>query len=126
MGNMTLKLLFVCFVSFYLIACTTAHDNMTPKMVSELQQGKRYFEAAYYRRAMSMLLPLAYQGSAEAQYAVGYMYYNGYGVARDPDVGYFWIKRAADKGYLQALQALPLIEAEREACAHISHQCPRR
>lgn len=83
---------------------------MSPKSMSELQQGKRFFEAGYYKRAMIMLLPLACDGYAEAEYAVGYMYYYGYGVAQDTNVGYIWIKRAADQGFQPAIDALMIIK----------------
>jgi TPR repeat protein len=86
----------------------------TPRVQSELQQGKRNFEQGYYRRAMSDLLPLACDGVPEAQYAVGYMYYYGYGVAQDTEVGYFWIKRSADQHYAPAVQALNVIEQEKK------------
>ncbi|TAK75199.1 MAG: sel1 repeat family protein [Gammaproteobacteria bacterium] len=78
--------------------------------MSVLQQGKRDFKAGYYRRAMRELLPLACDGYAEAQYAVGYMYYYGNGVTQDTEVGYFWIKRAADQGFVPAEKALEIVK----------------
>lgn len=78
--------------------------------MSEIQQGKRYFQEGYYKHAMERLLPPATQGNPEAQYAVGYMYYYGYGVAQDTDVGYFWIAQSAHYGCQRALDALHLIE----------------
>ena len=57
------------------------------------------------------LLPLACNGLPDAQYGVGYMYYYGLGVAQDTDVGYFWIRRAANARYLPAIKALELIDA---------------
>ena len=77
---------------------------------SYLAQGKRFFQAGYYRQALNELLPLAADGNAEAQYAVGYMYYYGYGVAQDTDVGYFWICRSARQGYRPAQEAIRLME----------------
>lgn len=83
--------------------------KLTPIQTRSYLEGKRYFRTGYYKRAMHELLPLACDGNAEAQYAVGYMYYYGYGVAQDTDTGYFWIRRSADQGYQPAIQALPLI-----------------
>lgn len=100
------RLLTVFFLSFSLFACATVNS---PRVNSELQMGKRYFEAGYYRKALHQLLPLACDGNPEAQYAIGYMYYYGYGVAQDTDTGYFWIQRAASKQYLPAVQALRII-----------------
>lgn len=94
-----------------LAGCTTMY---TPRVQSELQQGKRNFEQGYYRRAMSDLLPLACDGVPEAQYAVGYMYYYGYGVSQDTEVGHFWIKRSADQNYAPAIKALQVIEKDKQ------------
>lgn len=101
-----------------LTACASTHSNLpTPQpkapsiwTMSELQQGKRYFQSGYYKHAMQTLLPLATKGNPEAQYAVGYMYYYGYGVAQDTDVGYFWMKQSAHQGCQRAIDALRLIE----------------
>jgi len=108
-----LRLLLVSLLSFLLMACATTHMR-SPLVSSELAQGKRDFEAGYYKRAMHELLPLACNGTPEAQYAVGYMYYYGYGVAQDTDVGYFWIKRSADQGYQPAVKALGYIDTQNE------------
>ena len=88
-----------------LASCST----LSPRAMSELQQGKRLFDAGYYKRSMNYLLPLACDGNPEASYAVGYMYYYGYGVAQDTDVGAFWIRRSAAKGYVPAMQAANMI-----------------
>lgn len=100
-----MKKLFIllCFIS--LSACSSSLATY-----SELQEGKRNFEAGYYKKAMHDLLPLATNGDAEAQYAVGYMYYYGYGVAQDTDVGYFWIKRSAAQHFSPAITALDMID----------------
>jgi TPR repeat protein len=99
------RALIILILSCSLFACATP----APHIKSELADGKRYFETGYYKRAMRILLPLACDGNPEAQYAVGYMYYYGLGVAQDTDVGYFWIKRAADRGHQPAADALRMI-----------------
>lgn len=109
------RLIMISLVSLLLTACAIKHSPVqqgkpSTRVMAELQQGKRYFEQGYYKRAMQELLPLACDGNPEAQYAVGYMYYYGYGVAQDTDVGYFWMKRAADQGYPPAIKALTMIE----------------
>ena len=93
---------------FSLMIGCTAHQY-SPKTMSELQQGKRAFDAGYYKTAMHELLPLACEGNAEAQYAVGYMYYYGYGAAQDTDSGVFWINRSATQHYQPAIDALAMI-----------------
>lgn len=100
------RLLMICLFSLSLMACTSL------KTASELQQGKRYYDAGFYKRSMHVLLPLAADGNAEAQYAVGYMYYYGFGVAQDTDTGEFWINRAAKQHYEPAINALQTVEKE--------------
>src|SRR3990167_5966521 len=100
-------------LAIILIACTTLHKTSPAQQSLQLQRGERSYESGYYKRAMKELLPLACDGNPAAQYAVGYMYYYGYGVSQDTDVGYFWIKRAADQHYAPAIQALILIEQQK-------------
>ena len=120
MSNRMVQVAFAALLSVLLIACATTGPRPRPvhtESASEksyLAQGKRYFEEGYYRRAMHELLPLACDGNPEAQYAVGYMYYYGEGVAQDTDVGYFWIKRSADKGYPPAVKALAIISKQKD------------
>lgn len=102
--------LFIC-CAFLMTAC----GPHSPKAQSELAQGKRYFDSGYYKRAMSQLLPLATDGNAEAQYAVGYMYYYGLGVPQDTDSGFFWIKRSADQHFVPAADALMMIEKKQSS-----------
>lgn len=102
-----LKLIFLTLLCGSLIACATTQP--TAGEISRLQQGKRLFEKRRYKESLKELMPLACIGMPEAQYAVGYMYFYGYGVAQDTDLGYFWIKRAADKHYRPAENALALI-----------------
>lgn len=104
--------LLIC-IGFLLASCT---PHFPPVVNSELYQGKRDFDAGYYKRAMHELLPMACDGNPEAQYAIGYLFYYGLGVVQDTEVGYFWIKRSADKGYLPAIRGLKLIAIEK----HIS------
>lgn len=101
-----LRIFLMGLLSTFLIACAATKNIET---ISHLQQGKRFYNSGLYKRAMHELLPLASDGNVDAQYAVGYMYYYGYGVAKDSDTGYFWIKRAADKHYLPAVRALMMI-----------------
>jgi len=97
----------MCLIVFILSACVTANKATDP---FHLAQGKRDMEAGYYKRAMQQLLGPACDGNTQAQYAVGYMYYYGYGVTQDTDVGYFWIKRSANQGNRTAIEALKMLE----------------
>jgi TPR repeat protein len=109
------KLFILCGVIILLASCAHNPLNNSLKSIrieSDVQQGKRYFEQGYYKSAMKRLLPPACDGNAQAQYAVGYMYYYGYGVAQDTDVGLFWIERSASQGYKPAELALDVINKE--------------
>lgn len=90
-----------------LSACASVHNART---VQELHRGKNNFEAGLYRDAFHQLLPLATEGNKEAEYAVGYMYYYGYGVSQDTDSGTFWIRKSAEQHYSPAIQALEAIK----------------
>jgi len=106
-----IRLLIIFLLSVSLLACaSTSPPSLTSGQISNLQQGKRFFDQGFYKRAMQQLLPLACDGVPDAEYAIGYMYYYGLGVAQDTDVGYFWIKRAASQRYIVAIRALPLLE----------------
>ena len=123
MLRIVLKACLINLLLLSLFACTTFHPDKatysrkpaySPATMEYLEQGKRYMQHGYHKKAMHILLPLACDGIPEAQYAVGYMYYYGYGVAQDTDVGYFWIKRAADQGYKSAIKGLVMIERDKE------------
>jgi|SRR5579862_8818940 len=114
----------ICFLLaiFLLTSCASTQPKSAPAAkqpklgladTAYLEQGKRYFEAGFYKRAMQALMPVAADGSVEAQYAVGFMYYYGYGVSQDTNVGYFWIQRAAAQHYVPAIRALRTIDSKR-------------
>lgn len=104
------RTIIMLFITCSLIGCVTTRATSSIKTATELHQGKVYFESGRYRDAMRNLLPYAADGNKEAQYAVGYMYYYGYGVTKDQDTGYFWISRSADQRYEPALKALAIID----------------
>lgn len=102
-------------MAMLMVGCSTTKNNTTPptksspRVVAELSQGKRSFEKGAYKDAMKQLFPLAAAGNAEAEYAVGYMYYYGYGVKRNLTSGKFWIGRSAKQKYQPAIDALKII-----------------
>lgn len=110
---MLMRLLKVCLIGVLisvLAGCYANKPPMRPDYQSYIQQSARLFQQGYYKRAKLMLYPLACDGVAQAQYAIGYMYYYGYGVTQDTDVGFFWIKRAADQQYPPAVKAVGMID----------------
>lgn len=107
-----LRLISILLLSIALSACASK-TTYSPGTSSQLTQGKRDFDNGYYKRSMRRLLPLACDGNAEAQYAVGYMYYYGFGVGQDSDVGGFWINRAAEQNYYPAKVAMTTVTKEK-------------
>lgn len=76
-----------------------------------LQEGIRSFRVQDYRHAFIRLKPEAEKGQADAQYAVGYMYYYGQGVIENRKKACMWISRAAKAGQPEAVIALKKIRA---------------
>jgi TPR repeat protein len=82
------------------------------RMSEQFEQGKRSFVDGEYKQALHELLPTAVYGNAKAQYAVGFIYYNGYGVPQDTESGIFWMTMSANQGYVPAKKALTAIQRE--------------
>ena len=92
-------------------ACTTTTKKLTttePRIdsASQLTKAKQAFNQKNYEQAASLLTPLAEQGDANAQYALGYMYHNGLGVPRNYKLAIQWMTAASAKGNEKATEAL--------------------
>ena len=73
-------------------------------------QGIYDFRREQYRDAFIRLRPEAMRGQADAQYAVGFMYYYGKGVTEDRRKAWMWITRAANAGQADAVRALAILK----------------
>ena len=62
-----------------------------------------------FAEAYCMLRPLAASGDAEAQYNVGWMYLNGYGLAINDSLALEWWQRASSQGYTDATFSLAVL-----------------
>lgn len=78
----------------------------TVDQTAQYEKAKAAFHQKNYERAASLLTPLAEQGHADAQYALGYMYHNGLGVPRNYRLSIQWLNIAAAKGNKKAMEAL--------------------
>lgn len=110
-----------------ILTCLMLGACAGPRIAQDLQGGKASFESGDYKEAFHQLLPLAVQGNAEAQYAVGYMYYYGYGVSEDTESGVFWMKKSAEQNYPPAIKALQLLRhptAESQSVIPMRQQSP--
>lgn len=125
------RTLLLALITLFMAGCAAKKTQEIPKQpritspatTSVLEQGKRFFQDGYYKRAMEQLLPIAAEGNAEAQYAVGYMYYYGFGAAQDTESGNFWIRRSADQNFEPAIKALTIMQQEQ--IKHIKIKKPR-
>ena len=74
-----------------------------------LREGIRSFQVQDYRQAFLRLKPEAEKGQADAEYAIGYMYYYGQGVVEDRKKAWYWITCAAKAGQTDAQQAVKIL-----------------
>jgi TPR repeat protein len=95
------KLICLILIAFLMTSC--ANSNFL------LDRGKKSYNEERYRQAFIRLEPVAKAGNPDAQYAVGFMYFNGQGVTEDKKVGIEWMKKAASQNNLKAIQALSII-----------------
>lgn len=100
---------YIClFTTLLLFGCSLSHIN--------LKEGIIDFKKLHYRDAFVRLKPEAQRGHPEAQYAVGFMYYYGFGVNEDRKLALYWIGKAAERGYPLAIEALKRMD--KEYCGH--------
>ncbi len=67
-----------------------------------LDDASAAFKNGDYTMALDLLRPLASHGTAEAQYELGFLYYNGMGVPQDYAEAVKWYRLAADQGLADA------------------------
>jgi TPR repeat protein len=121
----------------WLGGCTTVPVNkaqtvngqssvLRPEVQQErFNQGKALFLAKRYAEAAGILLPLAQQGHAAAQYTIGYMYHYGYGLPRNEKESTRWIAMAAAKGHPLAQEALARINASHDQHGVLNTPAPQ-
>ena len=62
-----------------------------------------------FAEAYCLLRPHAESGDAEAQYNIGWMYLNGYGLAINDSLALEWWQRAADQGHVDAIFSMAML-----------------
>ena len=67
--------------------------------LADYSTGLGAYNKGNYLKALVEWLPLAEQGSLEAQYNLAGMYANGYGVKIDDSKAIYWYKKAALQGH---------------------------
>ena len=98
-----------CLLSVLMLAgCASSMDKKAQEnnAKSILAQAKQAYLAEDYRQAFQLLYPLATSGNDQAQYAIGYLYHQGWGVEKSDQQAMSWIQRAAAQGNKKAPKAL--------------------
>ncbi len=68
--------------------------------------GEELYNKRKYKEAVSFLTESANAGHPGAQYLFGKMYANGYGVEKDCDISFLWLKKSANQGYAKGQMGL--------------------
>ena len=79
---------------------------------SNYQKGIRHYKPDDVAAAVRELKPLAEQGNAEAQFKLGSLYYQGWGVPHDYKEAVKWLRKAADQGHVFSQTTLGTVYAE--------------
>ena len=90
------NILYTIILSFLLLSCDLTVTT------TDFQAGMEAYKAGDYATALKEWKPLAEQGDAAAQNALGYMYNNGFGVTQDFKEAAKWYRLAAEQGHAQA------------------------
>ncbi len=88
-----------------LLGCA-ASGGGTPGDAERFERGKQAYLDERYSQAFELLLREAEDGNHEAQYTVGYMYYQGQGVSQNDQAALRWIQASASGGHARAVEAL--------------------
>ena len=76
---------------------------------AKLEDAKSAYEKGDYKTSFTILEELASKGDINAQYNLGAMYDNGYGVRRDYKKAFEWCEKAANQGYEVAQYVLGIM-----------------
>lgn len=106
-----IKLILIILSIFVIAGCTTTTTKLTQTkplidQPAQYEKARDAFSKKDYVLAAELLKPLAEQGNADAQYALGYMYHNGLGVPRNYKLALQWMSAASAKGNKKATEAL--------------------
>jgi len=86
---------------------------VSPAMVfsADLEKGINAFNEGDYETALAECQPLADEGNTKAQFCVGRLYANGFGVAMDDALALKWYGLAAAAGHAEAQYNLGVMHA---------------
>ena len=90
-------------------AANSAGDDAARNKTISLSEAQHAMRAGNYAEAYCILKPLAEAGDAEAQYNLGWMYSNGYGLAINNSLALEWWRRASDQNHHDASFAIAML-----------------
>jgi hypothetical protein len=76
---------------------------------SDIDDAIQSMRAGDFAEAYCILKPYAERGDAEAQYNIGWMYLNGYGLAMNDSLALEWWQRAAEQGHTDAIFSIAML-----------------
>ena len=94
----------VHYILYLLIALMAA-----PLEANDVSDAINAMRAGNFAEAYCVLKPYAESGDAEAQYNIGWMYLNGYGLMMNDSKALEWWKRASDQGYTDASFSIAML-----------------
>jgi uncharacterized protein len=103
-------------LALMLAACApkSVVEQAEDRTVDKLEQGKDAFNRGDYTMALNSFAPLAAAGEAEAQYDLGFIYSNGFGVPVNGPEALQWYRQSAAQNYARAQNILGVCYGEGE------------
>ena len=80
-----------------------------PLHASDVSDAINAMRAGNFAEAYCVLKPYAEAGDAEAQYNIGWMYLNGYGLMMNDGLALEWWQRASEQGYTDASFSIAML-----------------
>jgi hypothetical protein len=112
-------------LAFNALACggILALAHVGPTAAGPIEDAEAAFNRGDYTTAMEILRPLAKRGDGGAEYDVGVMYDQGFGVAQNQTEAAKWYRRAADHGLEHAQHNLGSMYLEGQGVAQDYAEC---
>ena len=85
-------------ILIFCLTITILLSSSTASWSDDFQKGVYASQKGEYATAIKAWTPLAEKGDADAQYALGAMYFAGYGVSQDYQTAMKWYTLAAEQG----------------------------
>ena len=89
--------------------CIFAVTIAIPSLASDVSDAVNAMRAGNFAEAYCVLKPYAESGDPEAQYNIGWMYLNGYGLMMNDRLALEWWERASDQGYTDATFSIAML-----------------